>query len=370
MRAGSENLKEVLTGSFSQRFSCDIFYGATRTVQGLPIVNPQFRWNLDAKIIGGGSVMVEYAPEFAESMSPREFTDYLAPFGAQANLYVEITADDFSEKLQLGRFLITAAPTARDEFIDLMGQTMVAGSTVELTFSDMSVKVDRWGFRVPESPLSLTSCWDEIGRISGAPLIRNVDDTNIPTDVVYEANEGGRWKAVGELAQTLGGVPYFNSFGALTVIPDEPGDVVVALTLGDRGTIMEVDTSMDSEGVYSEVVGNFEDDDRNPIYSHAEIEEGRLRASGEYGYYTYYASSPLVKTQSAADQFVATRLHNLSSQQTYRVPVQCIYNPLAEVGDTASVEQPDRTLIGRIASLSNGDNGLMSLELEVARSLG
>jgi hypothetical protein len=369
MRAGTDNLKEVLAGSFSQRFFCDIYYGPGRTIPKLPIVNPQFKWNLEANIIGSGSVMVEYTPEFAESMAPKDFVDFLAPFGAQAASYAEITAGGFSETIQLDRYAITAAPTARDEFMDFMGQTLVSGSTVELTLLDLSVKVDRWGFRVPETPPSSASCFDELGRITGARLLRNVPDLPIPTDVVYEANQGGRWKAVGALAGVLGGRPYFNSSGALTIIPDVPGDVVVDLVIGDRGTIMDVDTSMDSEGVYNEVVGNFEDDNRNPIYSVAAITSGRLDVNGEYGHYTYYASSPLVKTQAAADAFVRTRLFNLSSQQTYRVPIQCLYNPLVEVGDTARVARPDRTLTGRVMSVSNGADGLMSLELEVARSI-
>lgn len=370
MRAGTDNLKDVLIGgSFNQAYSCDIFYGSTRTIQGLPIRTPQFKNNIDAATAATASVMVPYTPDFAESLTPVEFTDALAPFGAEATVQVEISAGSFHEVVQLGRYRITAIPKAYDEFMNFLGTSIVSGSLLELTLEDRSVLLRRWGFRVPESPPSLASCWDEIGRISGAQLSRNMPDKPIPTSIVYEASQGGRWKAIQELAGVLGGTAVFNEFGVLTLIPDEPGPVVGELKVGAQGTIIDVDYSMDSEGVYNEVVGNFEDDNRNPIYAYASVVGGRLDPTSEYKPYTYYMASPYVKTQQAADAAVKTRLFNLSSRQTYRVPVQCIYNPLIQLGDVLKLERPDRALTGRVMDYSNGADGLMTVELEVARPI-
>lgn len=367
MRLGSDALKDVLKGSFTVEYTADVFYGSTRTVENLPIVSPSFKWDSEATTAATGSCLVKFTPEFAESMTPNEFTDKLAPFGAELNVRATVSGGDFSETVQVGRYVIKAVPSAKDEFMQFMGSTIVSGSHVELTLADRSLRVIRWGFRTPQNPPSLTSCWNEIARISGAAVLKNVADKPIPTSIVYEANSGGRWKAVQQLAGVLGGKAYFNPFGVLTILPDTPDGVVGELVLGESGTIIDVDYSMDSDGVVNEVVGNFEDELRNPIYSVASIGSGRLAAGSQYGTYTEYFSSPLIKTQDAADRAVQTRLFNLSSQQTYRVPVQCILNPLIQFGDVVTLERPDRTLEGRVVNLSNGGDGLMSLELEVAR---
>lgn len=370
MRGGSDDLKEVLAGGgFTPRFFCDIFAGSARRMEQVPIVNPVLRWNSEQSLPSSADVTVVWASDGGESVTPRRATDQLAPFGPQAIVYCEISADQFREVIQLGRYRISGVPSSQDQFMDFMGQRLVSGSVVDLSLLDLGMQVDRWGFRVPEVPPSLGSCFEELGRITGATIVRSVPDQPIPASVVYEANRGGRWKAVQQLAEVLGGRAVFDSFGSLTIVPDESGPVVAELVLGDRGTILDVGSSMESEEVYNEVVGNFEDDDRNPIYSVDAIESGPLSVYGNYGVNTYYVSSPLVKTQSAADAFVATRLKNLSAKLTYRVKVSCLLNPLLEVGDVVSVEREDETITGRLVSHQFGADGTMSVELEVARVL-
>lgn len=370
MRDHSENLSHVLTGSFSTRLIVDAFYGPTRRAADLPYGSWELQWDSEARIKSGGSLTIEYTDELAESISPTGFTDMLAPFGQEVNLLMEISAGSFSETVQLGHYRISAVPDARDEHANHLGQVITVGSKVTLTLEDRLIGVDRAGFRAEQSPPSLASCWTEIQRLTGMQVVRSVADKAIPNSVVYLAEQGGRLNAVQALADVLGGVAYVTPDGAISVLPDEWGPVVASLELGDGGTILDVAHSMESEGVYNEVVGNFEDDDRNPIFASAAIESGPLAISGPYGAYTRYYASPFVKTQAAAESAVAAILTQVSSIQSYRVPVQCVVNPLIEDGDVVTVQRPTGGVItGRVVSHKFGASRLMTLVLEVKRNV-
>jgi hypothetical protein len=68
---------------------------------------------------------------------------------------------------------------------------------------------------------------------------------------------------------------------------------------------------------------------------------------------------------------VRTVLEQVSNQRTYRVPVECVPNPLIEDGDTVTVELPVGTpLVGRVVSHKLSMSGPMQLELEVFRGNG
>jgi len=77
-----------------------------------------------------------------------------------------------------------------------------------------------------------------------------------------------------------------------------------------------------------------------------------------------------VTTKAAADSAVKAILSQVSSSQSYRVPVQCILDPRIEDGDVVSVQRPDgSTIEGRVMKHSLGSSGLMSLELQVSRPI-
>lgn len=367
MKAGSDNLKTALTGSFRARFLMDVFYGSTRLLEDVPIVSPDLRWDSEADIKSAGSVQIVYTPEFAESLTPAEFTDALAPFGAEVAISCEISAGGFSERVPQGIYRIKAVPSAYDEHMNFLGQTIVSGSRVQLTLADRALRLQRWGFASPEQPLNTAMAWDEVARITGMQIIRNVPDVLLGRTEPYEATNGGRLKAVQQIMTRLGGRPVFNPLGQLTCLPYAAGPVAAALELGERGTILDVDYSMDSDDVCNQVIGDFETVDRAPVRGTAQITTGRLAVSSQYGVYTHYMTGRTVQNQDEADAICQARLDQLSSQNSYRVPVQCIYNPLIDDGDVVTVERPTKTLVGRVVSHSTGDNGLMNLLLEVAR---
>lgn len=373
MRAGTDNLAAVLrSGGFSVRLVADVFYGATRTFADLPVDTWQLNWDSEADIKASGKLTIAYSSAIADSLSPTEFTSILAPFGQQVSVRMLITAneDRFTETLQLGWYRIESIPDAVDENFELLGQTLTVGSRVTVNLQDRMLAVKRAGFHSERNAKAGGSCWDELGKLTGAQLLRTLPDQPLPSSLVYEASQGGVLKAVQGIANALGGVPYFTSDGMLSVLPDEDGDVVATLEVGERGTVIDAGLAMDSEGVYNAVVGTFTDDDQNPIYSVASIRSGALAVGSEYGEYVRYYSSEFVKTQAQADKAVQAVLTQSSKSQSYRVPVQCIIDPRIEDGDVVTVQRMNGTSVtGRVMNHSLSSGELMDLELQVVRAL-
>jgi hypothetical protein len=360
VRAGSDALKGVLRGGgFGTRLVVDSFYGATRTGTGLGADGWDLKWDSEAKIKSGGTLTLVEASDDGSTLVPRSFTDRLAVAGQEVNVALEVFTDGgFSERVQLGHYRVTAVPSSSESVVDVLGAPTVVSSRVSLTLEDRLIGVERKGFRSEQNPPAGATCWGELQRLSGLQVVRSVADKPVPSGTVYKAQQGGVLNAVEEIADALGGVPYITPDGALSVLPDA------------RGTIIDLTDTMESEGIYNVVVGNFEDADRNPIYAVAQVTSGPFAVSSPYGEYTRYYASDFVKTKAAAESAVKSILSQAQRGQSYRVPVQCIVNPLIEDGDVVSVERRiGDPIVGRVVSHSLGSSNLMNLELDVVREL-
>lgn len=370
MRDHSEQLLDVLTGSFSRRLYVDVFHGTDRVLEDLPVTGWTFEGDLSGEIKHSGRGTVAYSSENGESLVPEGTTGILSPFRARLLMVLEIfTNEGFSERINLGWMQVTKVPSAFDTFATVDGVERVVSSYVEIVFESLDKSVARRGFRFPEQPASLASAYAEIRRITGFPVTQSVVDKAIPSLPTYEASSGGRLKAVQELAGALGGRAVVDPSGAFTIVPDAPGPVVGQLTVGALGTVVDVGYEVDTEGVYNCVVGVFEDANRNPIYATAEVTAGDLATNGLFGEYTRYYSSDFVKTKAQADAAVASILAQVTSSQQYEVPLQCVINPLPELGDTVEVVGHVRPLQGRVVKYSLSDSPLMNLTLQVNRDL-
>lgn len=175
--------------------------------------------------------------------------------------------------------------------------------------------------------------------------------------------------AVMELGRILGGQAVVNSRGAWVIIPDVIGAPVASLRLGDLGTVLEVADEIETDTVFNEVVGSFEDSAGNPLYAVARVTSGPLSVSGPYGTNTRYYSSDLVKTQQQADRAVASVLSQSIGSQQYDVRIQCHINPLIEVGDVVELTGWRRPLVGRLMSVEMSDSPYMNVTLRVDREL-
>lgn len=369
MRQHSAQLAEVLTGSFEREVVANIFNGSDRVLEGVRFES----WSLDSDLGRGvcsdGSGAVVHASVDGSSLVPEGTDGVLSPFRARVEPVVTIRAGAFSESVSLGTFRVVSVPSAVDSVAEVGGREVVVGSRVVLGFDSLERDVERWGFRFPEQSKAGVSAYSEIRRLTGMPVEQTVPDVLVPSVKVWEAKQGGRLDAVLELGKILGGSAVVNSRGAWVVVPDEVGEPVATLRLGSQGTVTEVGSEIDTDTVYNEVVGSFEDASGKPLYAVARVESGPLSVFGPYGVHTRYYESDLVRTQAQADVAVRSVLAESIGSQQYDVQVQCHVNPLVEVGDVVALEGWKRPLVGRLRKVSLSNSQLMSVTMRVARRL-
>lgn len=371
MRAVSDDLAAVLdAGTYDLSLSLDAFYGAERTLTGLT-VDPswELRWTKSADIPGSGSVLVQVSSPDGSSLTPREFTARLAPFGQEVAPLLTVSAGRFSETVMAGRYRIVDVPSARDENLAHSARIITVGSYVKLSLLDQLEAVRAAEFNRPEQPVHTGDAWQELARLTGMRIKRTAATATVPASITYELSDGGRMKAVRQIAAALGGTPYVTSDGALTVLSDEAASVPVR-RFRLASTVLGLEYAMSSEGVYNEVVGIFEDADRNPIVvPPAQITAGPLSVFGPLGRRTRFYASPFVTTTEQATSALAKILEQSSQQKSFRVPVSAVLDPRIEVGDTVEVEQDTQTYSGVVHEVAWRADGTMTMQVDVTRTI-
>lgn len=361
----SPELIEMLQGgSFSVRLIVDAFNGATRTHFDLGVADWDLRWNREANLKSSGSVTLLEVDDYGRSIVPVLPGDDLSAFGSELNILMEVSAESFSETVQLGHYRIGEVPETEDAYADFGDRQIVAASMVVIELDDRLAAVEKRGFAAEENPAS-TSAWAELARVSGMQVIRSLPDVTIPSDFVYQAVQGGRLKGVRALAALLGGVEYTTPDGALSVLSLTPGAPVGTLRLGEDGVILGDTGGMKSRDVANVIIGDFETDERLPIHVTA-------RAVGAYspeaiGERTKYVTSTLVRTAESAQAFVDAELA-VSARPAQRITVEAIVNPLVELGDVWNVEREDGTTVAaQVATIafSSRSPGRMRMEMDV-----
>lgn len=369
MRQGSAELLKVLAGSFERELSVNVFNGSNRPLEGERFESWQLDADLGGKVCSSGSGVIVHQSVNGESLSPVGTRGVLSAFRARVELVMTIRAGGFAESVSLGVFRVTANPSATDTTLTYDGREYVVASMVGVKFSSLDEDTERWGFRFPEQSLAGSSAFEEIRRLTGMPAEETVDDVILSSTKVWEAKQGGRLNAVLELGRILGGSAVVNSRGAWAIIPDAVGEPVATLRLGEFGTVLDVADEIDTDTVYNEVVGTFEDAGGNPIYSVAAVETGDLAITGDYKPNTRYYSSDLVKTQEQADTAVRSVLDMSIGSQQYDVQIQCHVNPLVEIGDVVKLSGWKRPLVGRLRKVTLNDSAYMSVTMRVHREL-
>jgi hypothetical protein len=368
MRAHSDQLAEVLQGSFSSRLIADVFHGTERVKENLDLTGWSQGGDLTAEVKESGRATVVYQSIAGESLKPLGTEGILSPFRARLFLLMEISEGAFSETIKIGWATVTDVPYARDHYSDIAGKRIVVASVVDLVFQSLDEDVKAWGFRSEEQPPSLTSAYAELRRITNMPVIETLPDRAIPQSITYEASKGGRLKGVQTLAGLFDGRAVVNPAGAWTIVPHNPGPVVGTLSIGPDGTVTDVPYSVTTEGVFNCVIGNFETADRTPIFSIAELTIGPLATSnGERT--EWVGPNDLVRTQAAGDSWVKAVLDRSTRTQQYDVAIQCVVNPLIELGDMLEVVGNDAPLKGQVVKIDRSNAALMNVTLRAERSL-
>lgn len=369
MRQHSAELVEVLSGSFERDITVNVFNGSERVLEGARFES----WSLDSDLGRGvcsqGSGTVVSSSVDGRSLVPVGTDGVLSPFRARVEPVFTVRAGGFVESVSLGSFRVSSVPSASDSVTVVDGRQYVVASRVGVNFDSLESDVDRWGFQFPEQSKAGVSAYSEIRRLTGMPVEETVPDVALPALKVWEAKEGGRLDAVLELGKVLGGSAVVNSRGAWEVIPDVLGEPVAELRLGERGTVLEVADEIETDSVFNEVVGSFEDASGKPLYAVARVTTGPLSVDGPYGVNTRYYKSDLVKTQTQANQAVRAVLAESTGSQMYDVQVQCHVNPLIEVGDVVELVDWKRPLVGQVRKVALSNSQYMSVSLRAARRL-
>lgn len=369
MRQGSAELLGVLSGSFERDLTVNVFTGSDRVLEGERFESWQLDSDLGGKVCSSGSGTVVHESVEGESLSPVGTSGVLSAFRARVEPVMTIRAGAFSESISLGTFRVTGNPFAVDSTAVFDGRELVTASNVGLRFFSLDEDVNRWGFRFPEQSKAGASAYGEIRRFTGMPVEETLPDVTLATAKVWEAKQGSRLDAVLELGRILGGSAVVNSRGAWEVIPDVIGEPVASLRLGEYGTVIDVADEIDTDTVFNEVVGTFENVNGDPIYAVAAMTTGDLSVTGDYKPNTRYYSNDLVKTQVQADAAVRSVLDLSVGSQAYDVQVQCHVNPLVEIGDVVALEGWKRPLVGQLRKVSLNDSAYMNVTMKVHREL-
>lgn len=369
MRQHDDLFLDVLSGSFTRQVWVNVYHGSDRVAEDLRLEGWSLEWDLGAKVTASGSGTIVYESVAGESLVPVGTKGILSPFRARLELVMEISAGDFVRRVSLGLFRVTKVPEARDYTAHVNGKSVVVASRVAVSFLSLEEDVRRRGLRSDENPPSLASCYNEIRRLTGMPVEETVADASIPASTTWEAKQDGRLDAVKTLGEALGGTALVNSAGAWTIVPDEVGDVDGTLQLGEQGTVLDVGAEIDTDDVYNVVVGQFEDENRNPIYAVAVAPEGDLDPDGLYGENTRYYSSDFVKTKAQAESAVQSILDLSLGSRQYDVQIQCHVNPLVELGDVLELAGYSSPLVGQLRKVSMSDSPYMNVTLRVSRDL-
>lgn len=366
MRTVSAKCAEIIEGgSFDTRVTLTAFYGSEITLEDVPVSSWSFDSERGRDVPTRGTVEAVYNSDDGSSVGPRGFTDALAPFGQEVVASLVVSAGRFTESIMLGRFRIVEVPEVEDSNMRLGSTVITTASRVKLVLADGLEKVRASGFTGPTRPRS-TFCWPELAVLTGMQIFKTLTERNMPT-VEYELAAGGRLDVCQRIADELGGTLYVRPDGSLTVLPDAPGPVVKTLTLGEDGLrLSEVQRSLSTEQVFNEVVGTFEDADRNPIVvPAAQITEGPLSVNGPLGRRTHYEKSDFVKTLAQAREHVKRVLAHKSTVAAQTVPVTMRLDPRLEIGDTIRIEQDKETVTGSIESLTFNDDGTMVCNVKI-----
>ena len=370
MRDATDAFGKLLRSGAEHHYLADLFYGDERKMADIPLERPRFRWNASGAIEGSGSCTIVYTGEMADSLSPHEVGDVLAPFGAEMAVYSVVRAGQFVERVLLGWFRIVDVPSARDDTMRFRGRTITVGSTVDLVLQDRAITINRDEFDAPSAPESLDSVWDEVGRLTGLQLTRTIDDAPITRSVVYQQN---KLDAVYDLFDILDATPHMTSDGTVAARPKTAGAPVDHLMQGQDGSIVEVGHSMNPAQVYNKVIVTGETDGQEPLLATAELKSGKLRAANADGSRSPYHRvstryfSKFLNTQALVQAEADRRLLRVSTLAAVRVPITETFTPLRELGDVVTAQRGDETIQGTLVVVEMDDTENIYLEMEVAR---
>lgn len=364
----SEELAQVIrAGGFKRSWVADVKVDGTRVLQDIDLAACQVKSNSRARIRTQGSATLTYSDELGRSVVPEDLTSWMTPYATYLTVSMRVASQDGAVigKVLQGDLKLVGVGDPQQSKVTVNNRLLTVGSSVRLELADAFHVTDKERFLAPSSPSNLSSTWAEIGRLTGLPLLRNVDDAPIGRAVTYQEN---RLDAVLDLGSILAGVPYVNAAGQVTLLPNEWGAETEPLAIGPDGTITAIDTdTLTDDGIYNQVVVRSFDDDQAVVLATSQVEDGPLRYGGPFGRVPYFASSQFVTTVEDAQAYADALKPVVSTVRAAMYAIQCVPDPRREVGDVVPFEKDGEQLVGRIVERTIAESGPMTLKVEVQR---
>lgn len=313
--------------------------------------------------------------EAADSLIPLDPSDDLTPYGNELRIYrgVSYTAgsaytyatmsSDYATYTALaaavaeyGTLTAQAGPEVTlEEYVPLgvFGITKVGVNTttdgirLDVSGLDRSKRIsdNRWtepyaiatGTNVGTALLALLQDrWADIETSFTA-----TDETT--TAVILGLDTGNDpWADARKIATAAGLDLYFDGNGicVLEPVPDyETATAAETYVEGEEAMVLSASRDLSREGVYNAVIVTAEGSDTDQAYRAEALDDDPSSPTyvyGPFGRVTLFASSPLIKTQAAANRYAKTRLAKLKGRNEAISWTQLV-DPSLDAGDVVSV---------------------------------
>ncbi|WP_194385190.1 hypothetical protein [Microbacterium luteum] len=389
-------LSTVLDDGYSRHLLIDVLHGSDLVASNVFAESWDLDGNTDRDPLTTGRVRIVHSSINGESWVPTPQSGILSPFRATLILTEVIEVGSFSRRVQLGMFDVIDVPyaeditatyghrwqteveTSDDLFEDVFTETfpgesvvvgggwvgnaheIVVASIVDLEIVSLDSRPLGASFRSPRT--SLTSAWSEWRKVGLLPVIQTGADAVIPR-TVWPAADGSRLDDIQACATALGGIPVVDSFGQWVLADDNTP--TVEIRLGETGTIVDMSSALTTDGFANVIVGNYETEAGVPLRAEW-VAPGYLAPSVMGREIVRFHTSSTVRTQGQADAAVAAQ-GAIATSQDIDVEIECIYNPLLELGDHVTV--PGENVSGVVRRLRVSDEATMQVTVRMRRAL-
>ena len=331
-----------------------------RFLASVPVAGGSVAWSSGREVPGSLDLTVP-REAWGRDWRPGLDADHpLAAKGQQLHVSVRVGAPASGQSwtIRLGTFLI-----ARSE---------ASAGVVRVTGLSMMERVVRDRLTSPMAPRSGGTLASELRRL--VPASMGLTISGDLTDRACPAMSWGesRADAIAEIAAAWPCRIREDAYGALHALPPLGGvpDPLDTLTDGEGGTVVEAYEADDAAGVYNRVVarGQESSDAGLPTIQAVASQETGPYAVARFGAKTFFLSSPLLTSMSAAESAARTRLAGLL-RPARTVPVTIAPDPRWEVDDAVEVLADGSRWWGWVSgvqvplTVADGD---MRLDVEVA----
>ena len=304
----------------------DLYYDGNLLQEGLPIT--------------AGSVQVSRQSGVRRTMSltlattgvPNLLTDPLLPNGSEIQLFRGIKfAENDVEMIPLGVFRIDQTTFKRPYF------------EMTVTGSDRSIMLADDKFLSPEAAAAAT-VREEIARLVTTSVAGSVtiDDLMTTNDAMWSEAvwDKDRWKAIQDLADSIGADVCFDPVGGFCVRPIATKDTPAVWSVGEgfAPVMTASDTSLDRLSTFNAVVLTTEMANEEPLEVVLLDEDpaSPTRYGGPFGKRPTFITADLVTSQEQANTMAATELAKVTGLPR-TLSMSAVPNPALDVNDVIHV---------------------------------